>query len=54
MKRKRVIFGILGIIIVIIAHKNSNTIPLEGLSLGLNMDLINLVVLNSIDLAPRI
>ncbi len=38
---------------VIIAQKNSNTIPFESVSMGLNMDLINLVVLNNMDLAPK-
>ncbi len=53
MKRKRIISIIFGIIVVIIAQKNVNTIPFEGVSMGLNMDLVNLVMLDSMDLAPK-
>ena len=53
MKRKRITSIIFGIIVVIIAQKNAKIMPFETISMGINMDLINLVVLNEMDLAPK-
>lgn len=43
-----------GVIVVIIAQMSADTIPLEGVSMGLNVDLVNLVIFDTMDLAPRI
>ncbi len=46
------LYAMFGVFFVIFAQINADTIPIEGVTIGLNVDLVHLVMLNDMNLVP--